>query len=136
MPGYLLDTDICIAALKNNPQVISRLQSLFGQVFVSSVSCHELFYGIEKGDPARRPEKVLKLRLFLQGVTVLDFDHLAAMDSAKVRESLRRGQQIGAYDTLLAGHARSAGLVMVTHNCREFFRVPDLAIEDWLNVGD
>lgn len=63
---------------------------------------------------------------------MIDFDGAAARESAKVREELRRGQQIGAYDILLAGHARSRGMVMVTHNQREFSRVSGLQLADWL----
>ena len=132
MAEYMVDTDICIAVLKHNRPVINKFIEHQGKVYVSSISCYELQFGIEKGDPERRPTKKSKLSFFLEGVNVIDFDRAAARESAKVREELRRGQQIGAYDTLLAGHARSRGMVMVTHNQREFSRVSGLQLADWL----
>ena len=132
MAEYLVDTDICIAVLKHNRPVIDKFIEHQGKVYVSSISCYELQFGIEKGDPEHRPAKESKLLFFLEGVNVIDFDGAAARESAKVREELRRGQQIGAYDTLLAGHARSRGMVMVTHNQREFSRVSGLQLADWL----
>ena len=78
-----------------------------------------------------RPARESKLSFFLEGVNVIDFDVAAARrESAKVGEELRRGQQICAYDSLLAGHARSRG--MVTHNQREFSGVSGLQLVDWL----
>ena len=132
MTKYLVDTNICIAVLKHNPLVIDQFIKHQGNVYVSSISCYELQFGIEKGDPERREAKERKLAFFLGGVNVIDFDLAAAQESAKVREELRRGQQIGAYDTLLAGHARSRGMVMVTNNQREFVRVSGLKLDDWL----
>ncbi len=132
MAEYLVDTDICIAVLKHNRPVIDKFIEHRGKVYVSSISCYELQFGIEKGDPEQRPTKESKLSFFLEGVNVIDFDRAAARESAKVREELRRGQQIGAYDTLLAGHARSRGMVMVAHNQREFSRVSGLQLADWL----
>ena len=132
MAEYMVDTDICIAVLKHNRPVINKFIEHQGKVYVSSISCYELQFGIEKGDPEHRPAKESKQLFFLEGVNVIDFDGAAARESAKVREELRRGQQIGAYDTLLAGHARSRGMVMVTHNQREFSRVSGLQLADWL----
>ncbi|WP_257293463.1 PIN domain-containing protein [Endozoicomonas sp. YOMI1] len=131
MAEYMVDTDICIAVLKHNRPVIDKFIEHQGKVYVSSISCYELQLGIEKGDPEHRQAKESKLSFFLEGVNVIDFDGAAARESAKVREELRRGQQIGAYDTLLAGHARSRGMVMVTHNQREFSRVSGLQLADW-----
>ncbi|WBA84396.1 PIN domain-containing protein [Endozoicomonas sp. GU-1] len=132
MAEYMVDTDICIAVLKHNRPVIDKFIEHQGKVYVSSISCYELQFGIEKGDPEHRQGKESKLSFFLEGVNVIDFDGAAARESAKVREELQRGQQIGAYDTLLAAHARSRGMVMVTHNQREFSRVPGLQLADWL----
>lgn len=92
---------------------------------------HRLLYGAEKSaDPVgnRRSVNGLAARL-----GVLDFDAEAAAHAAEIRAALeRQGQVIGPYDLLIAGHARSRGLVVVTGNLREFQRVAGLRSEDWL----
>ncbi len=130
MAEYIVDTDICNAVLKHNRPVIDKFIEHQGKVNVSSISCYELQFGTEKGDSEHRQSKESKLSFFLEGVNLIDFDWAAARESAKVREELRSGQQIGAYDTLLTGHARSRG--MVTYNQRKFSRVSGLQLADWL----
>ncbi|GAA4649825.1 hypothetical protein GCM10023116_21060 [Kistimonas scapharcae] len=88
--------------------------------------------GIEKGDQSRRLDKQQQVDCLLAGMTILDFDHAAACHSADIRNTLHKGQQIGPYDNLIAGHARSAGLVLITKNLCEFQRVPRLSVENWL----
>ena len=66
-------------------------------------------------------------------LAVLDFDAEAASHSGSIHATLAKtGSLIGAYDMLIAGHARSLGLVIVTNNLREFSRVDGLRCEDWL----
>ena len=94
MAEYMVDTDICIAVLKHNRPVIDKLIEHQGKVYVSSISCYESQFGVEKGDPEHRPAKESKLSFFLEGVNVIDFDGAAARESAKVREELRRGHSL------------------------------------------
>ncbi|MDF9878547.1 type II toxin-antitoxin system VapC family toxin [Cellulosimicrobium cellulans] len=129
---YLLDTNVLIALLRGNGVAARpRLREAEGRVAVSTVSEMELEYGIERSDDPHRNRQAVDDLLSL--VDVLPFDGLAAMHAGRVRARLAaRGTPIGPYDALLAGHARSLGLVMVTNNVREFSRVPGLEVEDWL----
>ncbi|WP_264031596.1 type II toxin-antitoxin system VapC family toxin [Cellulosimicrobium sp. SH8] len=132
---FLLDTTILVTLLRGNGAAARpRLREAEGRVAVSTVSEMELEYGIERsGDPHRNRQAVDDL---LSLVDVLPFDGLAAMHAGRVRALLAaRGTPIGPYDALLAGHARSLGLVMVTNNVRELARVPGLEVEDWLTVA-
>ncbi|ANC31802.1 type II toxin-antitoxin system VapC family toxin [Isoptericola dokdonensis] len=130
---YLLDTNILIALLRDRGDAARRrLVEATGRVGVSTISEMELEYGIERSaSPARNRQAVDEL---LSLVEVIDLDSLAAMHAGRIRAVLAaRGTPIGPYDALLAGHARSLGLVMVTNNVREFSRVPGLEVEDWLS---
>jgi tRNA(fMet)-specific endonuclease VapC len=129
---YLLDTNILIALLRDRGDAARpRLRAADGRVAVSTISEMELEYGIERSrDPARNRQAVDEL---LSLVEVIPFDTAAAMHAGRIRAVLAgRGTPIGPYDGLLAGHARSLGMVVVTDNTREFSRVPGLEVEDWL----
>jgi len=129
---YLLDTNVLISLLRRNGAAARpRLREAEGRVAVSTVSEMELEYGIERSDDPHRNRQAVDELLSL--VDVLPFDGLAAMHAGRVRALLAaRGTPIRPYDALLAGHARSLGLVMVTNNVRELSRVPGLEVEDWL----
>jgi tRNA(fMet)-specific endonuclease VapC len=132
MPRYMLDTDICSYIMKrSSPSVIKRLRSVpVSDVCVSVISKSELLYGVEIS-PKRRQDDTA-VQLFLRHVEVMDFPDAAAVHYAKIRAHLKvRGQMIGADDLLLAAHARSLGLVLVTNNTREFGRIPGLSTENW-----
>jgi len=88
-------------------------------------------YGVELSAQASRNLAVVEG--FIARLDVLDYDMPAAAHTAQIRAELKRaGLQIGPYDQMIAGHARSRGLVVVTHNTKEFERVAGLRIEDWL----
>lgn len=131
MLKYMLDTNICIFAIKNRPQ---QLRDAFNrshdQLCISAVSLMELIYGAEK---SAFPEKNLSVvEGFSARLEVLPYDEFAASHTGQLRAELARsGTPIGPYDQLIAGHARSRGLIMVTNNRREFDRVPGLRVEDW-----
>ena len=132
---YLLDTNVCIAVINGTPQSVSRRfdsEVLVGvEVCVSSVSAFELYDGIEKS--LRREFNERRLKTFLGGaMRVLPFVEEDAACAGELRAALeKRGSRIGPYDILIAGQALARGLVMVTHNVREFARVPKLKLEDW-----
>ena len=90
----------------------------------------ELVYGAER---SAVPEKNLAVvEGFLTRLEVLDFDQAASEQAAQVRAELaKQGMPIGPYDALIAGHARSLGLTVVTNNMREFERVAGLRVVDW-----
>ena len=128
---YLLDTNTCIAVMRNHPAVVGRLSAIApGACAVSTITGYELYTGIQKcADPTRERSKVTRL---LSTVQHVPFDARAAVEAARIRALLEsQGQMIGPYDILLAGHALAAALCLVTHNTAEFVRVPGLLLEDW-----
>jgi tRNA(fMet)-specific endonuclease VapC len=129
---YLLDTNVCIRFLNGlAPRVLQRLQALQPvEVVVCSVVKAELYYGAERSrDPAR--SLAIQMR-FLQPYHSLPFDDTAADLVGSLRAQLaEKGTPIGPYDLQIAAIALANRCTLVTHNVREFGRVPDLAIEDW-----
>lgn len=132
MLRYMLDTDICIFVLRHQrPRLQDRLDRNAESLAISSVVLSELYFGAENSARPEQNHRVLES--FAARLVVLPFDTPAAFHSGRVRAELRRsGQSIGAYDLMIAGHARSAGLALVTNNAREFGRVPGLLLENWL----
>jgi len=131
MVKYMLDTSICIFTIKNRPQQVrDAFNRSHDRLCISSVCLTELIYGAEK---SASPEKNLSVvQSFSARLEVLPYDELAASHTGQLRAELARsGTPIGPYDQLIAGHARSRGLIMVTNNSREFDRVPGLRVEDW-----
>ena len=131
---YMLDTNICIYAIKNKPeQVLEKLkQNLSNGVCISAITLAELQHGVEK---SMNPEKnSMALLQFLSILDILPFDDLAAVEYGKICAYLqKRGTPIGTMDMLIAAHAKTENLIIVTNNVREFERVPDLKIENWAN---
>ncbi|CDM61911.1 MULTISPECIES: type II toxin-antitoxin system tRNA(fMet)-specific endonuclease VapC [Rhizobium] len=131
MLKYMLDTNICIFTVKSRPpQVREAFNRHHGQLCISSVTLMELVYGAEK---SANPERNLSVvEGFAARLEVLAYDQMAASHTGQLRAELARGgTPIGPYDQLIAGHARSRGLILVTNNRREFDRVPGLRVEDW-----
>jgi len=101
-----------------------------GDVCISVVTKSELLFGVEVSP--RRQQDEAALNAFLSYIEVLDFPDKASMHYAQIRAQLRKsGTMIGGNDLFIAAHARSLGLILVTHNTREFGRVARLAMEDW-----
>ncbi|TPG77370.1 type II toxin-antitoxin system tRNA(fMet)-specific endonuclease VapC [Pseudomonas arsenicoxydans] len=133
MIKFMLDTNICIFTIKNKPQIVREAFNLHdGQLCISAVTLMELIYGAEK---SAAPEKNLAVvESFAARLEVLPFDNDAAAHTGMIRSELARaGTPIGPYDYMIAGHARSRGLIVVTNNLREFERVPGLRVEDWVH---
>ena len=128
---YMLDTNMCIYAQKNIPQVIEKIKNNFQYgVAISSITLAELQYGVQAS--ANIEKNTISLYKFLSIVEVLDFDSGAAIEYGKIRADLRKkGTPIGNMDMLIAAHAKSENLIVVTHNTREFERVEGLKLEDW-----
>lgn len=128
---YLLDTNTCIDVMRDHAPVVKRFSEQSpDDCALSAITSYELYTGVAKcNSPAKEKAKV---DILLRTVHELAFDADAARESAAIRADLEaKGQAIGPYDTLLAGHARSVGLVLVTANTAEFGRVPGLALENW-----
>ena len=135
---FMLDTNsaftsMCIYIIKRKPhQVLERLERIeISDVAISSITLAELEYGVVKSS---RPEQNRDaLSGFLSPLEILPFDDRAAFQYGKIRtypES--NGQVIGAMDMLIASHAISLSLVLVTNNIREFERIPELQLENWV----
>ena len=130
----LLDTNICIYIINMRPpEVLARFREYrLGEIGVCSVVAAELAYGVTKSRSARNRSA---LEMFLAPLEVLPFDEAAVWAYGDLRASLEReGQPIGALDTMIAAHALSVDAPLVTHNTREFARVPGLRLENWITV--
>jgi tRNA(fMet)-specific endonuclease VapC len=133
---WMLDTNI-LSDLIRNPRglVVQRLKQVPGDELCTSivVAC-ELRFGAR-----RKHSEVLTQRVeqLLATLTVIPLDEPADQDYADIRAALESaGTPIGNHDLFIAAHARSRGLTLVTHNVREFERVPGLRVEDWMAVSD
>ena len=132
MPRYMLDTGTCSHIMRRSPDsVIKRLAKVpVSDVCISVISKSELLYGV-KVSPKRRQDEAA-LAAFLRYVEVLDFPDSASPHYAKIRADLKtHGTMIGANDLLIAAHARSLGLTLITTNTLEFGRVRNLSIDNW-----
>jgi tRNA(fMet)-specific endonuclease VapC len=132
MPRYMLDTDICSYIMRrSHDAVLKKLSKVpVSEVCISVITKSELLFGVEVSPKHRQDEAALDA--FLRHVEVLDFPDGASLHYAKIRADLKaRGAMIGANDLLIAAHARSLGLTLVTNNTREFSRVRNLAVDKW-----
>lgn len=129
---YMLDTNICIYAMKKKPEKVLRRikEELNNGIFISSITLAELEYGMKHSSAPRKNEQAL-LR-FLAPLSILPFGSAAASEYGEIRTYLQsQGTPIGPLDMLIAGHARAKEMILVTNNVREFERVPNLEIENW-----
>ena len=132
MLRFMLDTNILIYTIKNRPEEVRRqFEAHDGEMCVSSITAMELLYGAHKSQSARRNLDVVEG--LLARIEVLDFDLTAAEHAGQIRAELATsGKPIGPFDVLIAGHARSKGLCLVTNNLSEFERVGGLRLVNWV----
>ncbi len=129
---YLLDTDHCIALAKKSHAIMEALnRHPPSKVRAGSITIAELHSAAAR---SKHPDiAAANIRRILKTHHIVPFDEAAAESYGTIRADLeRRGSPIGPLDTLIAGHARSLGWMLVTHNAREFKLVPSLLVEDWL----
>jgi tRNA(fMet)-specific endonuclease VapC len=120
--------------MKNRSEVVGRYRrNKPAGIAISAITASELYFGVyNSSKPIQNTENLAN---FLVGVATLNFDGAAALDYGKIRTTLKkRGTPIGELDMLIAAHARSMGLTLVTNNIREFERIENLAIEDWVDT--
>ena len=132
MVAAMLDANLCIRVLRHRPsQIRDRFMAEASTLAVSTIVLHELFYGAERSD---RPDfHHQKISAFADNLTVISFDRQAAQEAAQIKATLAtQGNMIGPNDILIAGHARSLGVKLITGNLGEFTRVDGLRCEDWL----
>lgn len=132
MLKYMLDTDILIYTMKNKPESVKKaFIAHYGQIGISTISLMELIYGAEK---STKPEHNLReIEGLAARLDVLSYDDKAAVHTGQIRAELAiLGKPIGPYDHMIAGHARSLGLCLVSNNTREFERVEGLRLDNWV----
>ncbi|MCR5788901.1 MAG: type II toxin-antitoxin system VapC family toxin [Lachnospiraceae bacterium] len=129
---YMLDTNIVAYAKNRRPAcVLERLLAHDpSEIGISAITMAELEFGVFNSS---NPEKNrMALIMFLSGITILPFDKAASLEYGSIRHLLKTsGAIIGGNDMLIAAHARSLEITLVTHNIGEFSRIPDLKLEDW-----
>ncbi|NJM13681.1 MAG: type II toxin-antitoxin system VapC family toxin [Synechococcaceae cyanobacterium SM1_2_3] len=133
MSRYLLDTNICIAWLSHHhPAVVERIvQAGEGNIWLCAPVKAELWFGACKSQ--RIADNQARLQIFFNHLPSLPFDDVAVEHFGDIRATLTNiGKPIGPYDLQIAAIARAQSLILVTHNTREFARVPGLILEDWL----
>ena len=132
MLKYMLDTNIAIYVIKRRPiTALEKFNQHASQMCVSSITVAELIHGAEKSQNSQQAFAVVED--FLSRLSVLDYDYSAAGHYGDIRANLeRKGTPIGVNDLHIAGHARSAGLILVSNNLREFERVEGLRLDNWV----
>lgn len=131
---FLIDTNICIYLMNNrSPELIQKFKDTeIGQIGISSITISELYYGLSK---SKNQEFNLKrLEEFLVPFEILAYDEIASKYYGEIRYDLeKRGEIIGPLDLLIAAHALSRDLVLITNNEKEFQRIKLLKVENWTN---
>ena len=130
---YLLDTNICIYAIKKKPIFVLeqiKEKSKLG-IYISALTVAELEYGIENSTKIEKNR--ISLLKYLSLFNILPFDDKDAIPYGKLKATLKKeGQIIGPIDMLLAAQALSKDLIFVTNNTKEFERIENLKLENWV----
>lgn len=131
---FLLDTNICIYIIKQKPlEVLHKFNTYqVGDIGISSITVAELEFGVQKSQyPAKNQQALAQ---FLLPLEIVNFDHAAATIYGDIRAKLEnQGTPIGSLDTLIAAHALSLQVILITNNIKEFSRVPNLKSENWVS---
>jgi tRNA(fMet)-specific endonuclease VapC len=131
---YMLDTNICIYLIKQKPvAVLERFrQTDISEISISSITLSELFYGVSKSS---KPEQnLMALTQFAAPLEIMPFGGEAAHYYGDLRAHLEiQGTPIGSLDMLIAAHAISLSSTLITNNVKEFNRIPNLKIENWVS---
>ena len=131
---FMLDTNICIYIIKQKPAaVLDRFrQTEISEISISSITLSELFYGVSKSSIPE--QNLMALTQFAAPLEILPFGGEAAQYYGDLRACLeKQGTPIGSLDMLIAAHALSFSITLVTNNEKAFKRVPNLKIENWVN---
>ncbi len=130
--SYLLDTNVCVKYLSGrNPDLTNRFIAVPAQnKIICSIVRAELYFGAYKSQI--QAVSLAKIDAFLRRYPTLPFDNVAAQICGEIRADLaRKGTPIGPYDLQIAAIALANNLTLVTHNTREFSRIPNLLLDDW-----
>lgn len=131
----MLDTNICIYLIKHKPIEVKETFNSYevGDICISSITVSELYYGVYK---SQMVEKNLQaLALFLAPLNIVNYDEKASIEYGKIRALLEsNGKTIGSLDMLIAAHALSLGITLVTNNVKEFERIDRLKLDNWVRT--
>jgi len=130
---YLLDTNICVALIRQKTKALIKQLTAHkpGDIGISTITIAELVHGAQKSNQTE--QNMTALDQFLLPLEIVDFDQSAAVIYGHIRSRLEnKGTLIGSMDMLIAAHALSLGVALVTNNTREFKRIPSLKLEDWM----
>ncbi|MDG0024947.1 MULTISPECIES: type II toxin-antitoxin system VapC family toxin [Burkholderiaceae] len=132
MPRFMLDTNMCIYLMKNQPEEVAKrfAQCYVGDVVMSAVTYAELEYGVVVS--ANRTRERRNLAALIEDIPVAAFDAAAATAYGPVREATRERKK-DALDKLIAAHAIALDVILVTNNERDFASYPGIRLENWLN---
>ena len=133
MKDIMLDTNICIYIIKNKPSYIRDKFKEFdiGDLSLSSITVSELYYGVYKSEYIEK--NLLALNNFLKPFNIVDYDLNASIEYGKIRASLEKiGRVIGGLDMQIAAHAKSLDMTLITNNTKEFERIDNLVIDNWI----
>ncbi len=129
----MLDTNICVYILRDRPASLLDHLNRETDISISSVVYAELLYGIELSPKKLREARNTQLKRFLQLLPVIPWTEEAARHYSQIRAILKKiGTPIGNMDLLIGAHARSLDVLLVTNNVKEFERIPQLKITNWV----
>lgn len=133
MPRYMLDTNMCIYLMKNQPeQVARRFETCsVGDVVMSAITFAELDYGVTVSSNQNREKR--NLNSLIEDIPVAAFDEIAAKAYGPIRNATRDRKK-DQLDKLIAAHAISLNVILVTNNERDFNCYPGIKIENWINM--
>ncbi len=134
-PRYMLDTNICIYLMKNQPPEIARRFSrcYVGEVVMSAITFAELSYGVAAcANPARERKNLAAL---VQDIPVMPFDEAAGIAYGPIRLATRDSRK-DQLDKMIAAHAKALSVTVVTNNLKDFEKYPGIVIENWLQSSD
>ena len=134
MPRYMLDTNMCIYLMKNQPEVVAQrfAQCYVGDVVMSSITYAELEYGVAAS--ANPEQERINLASLVEDIQVVSFDADAGVAYGPIRQATR-DIRTDALDKLIAAHAVALNVTIVTNNMKDFARYPGVLSENWLNPG-
>ena len=130
---YLLDTNICISLLNENPQAVTKFNRFFAQCYLSTIVVSELYKGVYCSQQVSRNLEILTQ--FTELLSVETFDLNAAIEFGQIQSELRKiGKPTGELDALIASVTRSRNDVLVTNNIKDFENIPNLKLDNWLET--
>lgn len=131
---FLIDTNICIYIMNNHPaEVVQKFRDVgVGNIYISSITVSELQYGVHKSKHIK--ENTRRVEEFLTPFEILFYGENESKYYGKIRNQLeKQGNIIGPLDLLIAAHALSNELTLITNNEKEFIRIQSLKVQNWVS---